>query len=666
MFKSGHAPMVFGGIYNRQRNVARGYYDEDHLRAAATWLARAQDVMTDGGVCGRYRLRTGWTSSYPETTGYIIPTLIALAKRLEEPCWCDRAERCVDFLLRLQFHSGAFPGLEVSESCQEPSFFNTAQIVHGLVAWQRRTGDERVLRALCRAGDWLVSSQDDDGAFRANLYHDTPTTYSAHATCWLAELGQYIGETRYLDAARRHLDWVLTHWDPKTGWIDMCGFDDEEHSARIATTHTIAYTLYGAYITSDILGREDGISAVRWAADRMARRLELSGWLPAVVDHRWRPMSDYTCLTGNAQMSILWLGLYEREEDARLLNAALKAIDLVKQAQVMDNPNPDLNGAVAGSDPVWGEYIEMALPSWAVKFHIDALLGKGKVMARIAERRMSSWRIPTDIATTPRRAQGVPRPLSVVLYTSERSSKPCKMLKAWAEWGFRPTCIFVEQDPIPAFTRRLMARVRDEGMSPIVRKLWSRDGPARNDPSSPELLDPYTLASELNIPIVDVDSLSSAGGVAAVAVYQPDIAVHAGAGILRSALLALPSLGTLNAHMGVLPRYRGMNVAEWAAFNGDPVGCTVHLIDRGIDTGRIICARVLDVSGIGSIAALRACVDEQQIELLGEVLRTILVSGDLPPTRSQACSEGRQYFAMHSEVRATLEKELRDSIPRRR
>lgn len=56
--------------------------DETHLLAAIKWLCQAQDASEDGGVVGRYRLDRGWTSSYPETTGYIIPTFVSLAQRL--------------------------------------------------------------------------------------------------------------------------------------------------------------------------------------------------------------------------------------------------------------------------------------------------------------------------------------------------------------------------------------------------------------------------------------------------------------------------------------------------------------------------------------------------------------------------------------------------------
>src|SRR5271157_4372677 len=77
------------------------YSDDEHFVAAAAWLERAQDAMKDGGVCGRYKLASGWTSSYPETTGYIIPTFLQLHRIMSADRFYGRAQRAVEFLLRL-------------------------------------------------------------------------------------------------------------------------------------------------------------------------------------------------------------------------------------------------------------------------------------------------------------------------------------------------------------------------------------------------------------------------------------------------------------------------------------------------------------------------------------------------------------------------------------
>jgi methionyl-tRNA formyltransferase len=160
------------------------------------------------------------------------------------------------------------------------------------------------------------------------------------------------------------------------------------------------------------------------------------------------------------------------------------------------------------------------------------------------------------------------------------------------------------------------------------------------------------------IPVVTVADLGSDAASEAVRALAPAVAVLAGAGIVRAPLLSVPSLGTLNAHMGLLPTYRGMNVAEWAAFNRHPTGCSVHWVDSGIDTGGIICARTVDTSRCRSIAELRRSIDTAQLDLLGEVVRAIAHNGAHPQAYAQSAGEGRQYFEMHPVLKDQLEQEL--------
>ena len=137
----------------------------------------------------------------------------------------------------------------------------------------------------------------------------------------------------------------------------------------------------------------------------------------------------------------------------------------------------------------------------------------------------------------------------------------------------------------------------------------------------------------------------------------PTLGIHAGAGLLRRPLIDAFRLGVLNAHMGLLPAYRGMNVAEWAALEGAPVGCTVHLIDTGIDTGPILATQEVAIAGCGSIAALRGAVDRAQLALLGDIVESIL-GGRMPEPLAAAEPPGPQYFHMHQDLAAVLEARL--------
>lgn len=71
---------------------------------------------------------------------------------------------------------------------------------------------------------------------------------------------------------------------------------------------------------------------------------------------------------------------------------------------------------------------------------------------------------------------------------------------------------------------------------------------------------------------------------------KPDLICVFGTSLIRGELLKEGRLGIVNLHGGLSPEYRGADCTFWALYNGEPekVGCTLHYIDAGIDTGRLI------------------------------------------------------------------------------
>jgi folate-dependent phosphoribosylglycinamide formyltransferase PurN len=71
---------------------------------------------------------------------------------------------------------------------------------------------------------------------------------------------------------------------------------------------------------------------------------------------------------------------------------------------------------------------------------------------------------------------------------------------------------------------------------------------------------------------------------------SPDIVAVFGTSLIKPPLLGLGRLGMLNLHGGLSPDYRGADCTFWALYNGEPeqVGCTLHFINAGIDTGALI------------------------------------------------------------------------------
>jgi methionyl-tRNA formyltransferase len=84
-----------------------------------------------------------------------------------------------------------------------------------------------------------------------------------------------------------------------------------------------------------------------------------------------------------------------------------------------------------------------------------------------------------------------------------------------------------------------------------------------------------------------------------VAALAPDVVAVFGTSLIRPPLLGQGRLGMLNLHGGLSPDYRGADCTFWALYNGEPqqVGCTLHFINAGIDTGALIahvCPEVCD------------------------------------------------------------------------
>jgi hypothetical protein len=356
-----------------------------HVQAAMEWLCRAQEANDDGGVAARYRLSKGWAASYPETTGYIIPTFFNYAHLTQDEKYRQRALRMADWLLTVQHENGAFPAHDLSV-LPEPRVFNTGHAMLGLLRAFRETGREIYLQASIRAGDWLLSVQDADGAWTKFEYYHRAHAYHSDVDWPLLELFGATQKASYFDAAVKNLDWVLSLQQPN-GWFDKGGFKDD----AAPFLHTIAYTIQGLIESGALLQSNQPLDnvylqAALRASEALLHRYELRDFMAGQFDRQWRAAATYSCLTGNAQTAFNWLRLYEFTQDARFLNGALKLNDYVKSTQDLKSHNPGIHGGIKGSHPLWERYIRYSYPNWAAKFFVDALMLEDKLMNELYRR----------------------------------------------------------------------------------------------------------------------------------------------------------------------------------------------------------------------------------------------------------------------------------------
>jgi hypothetical protein len=341
------------------------------LNLVLRWLLDAH--RPDGGIAAYYSLLTGYSESYPEVTGYSIPTLYDFAHASGDTTAVAAAERATEWLLALQMPSGAFPAGLHGRKVQ-PSIFNTGQILHGLVRAYIQTQQDKILQSAVLAGEWLVQQQLADGSWSgAGAYQSAAHTYYSMVAWALAELSECCGDSRYGAAAEQNMNWVLRHFRP-SGWVD--GINLRDHLNYL---HFIAYILQGVLECGILRQRHEAIDAVSKSAWVLLRKFETNKFLCGAYDADFENGRRFTCLTGNAQMSYVWLRLFELTNDLRYLNAALKMNEMLKQLIPQRGP-AGIVGGVSGSYPIWGRYQPFRYISWGCKFFADALLAEQRLM----------------------------------------------------------------------------------------------------------------------------------------------------------------------------------------------------------------------------------------------------------------------------------------------
>ena len=70
---------------------------------------------------------------------------------------------------------------------------------------------------------------------------------------------------------------------------------------------------------------------------------------------------------------------------------------------------------------------------------------------------------------------------------------------------------------------------------------------------------------------------------------EPDIIINQSMSILKSKLLSIPKIGTLNRHNALLPKNRGRLTPFWVLYkNEKKTGVSIHFVEEGIDSGDIV------------------------------------------------------------------------------
>ena len=213
--------------------------------------------------------------------------------------------------------------------------------------------------------------QDENGCWNQYSYHQIPHAYHSRVAWAIAQLYEIEKDYKYLNAVRKHIKWILSN-QQENGWFQQAGFTLENHNAPY--THTIAYTIRGVLEIGIILKDETCINAATKSSDELLKVITAEGFLWGKYNDKWEAEAKFSCLTGNAQFSIICFRLYKLTNDSKYLNNAVALNNYLKSKQLVDVSNKNICGAILGSWPIWGEYKRFSYPNWATKFFVDALM----------------------------------------------------------------------------------------------------------------------------------------------------------------------------------------------------------------------------------------------------------------------------------------------------
>lgn len=230
--------------------------------------------------------------------------------------------------------------------------------------------------------------------------------------------------------------------------------------------------------------------------------------------------------------------------------------------------------------------------------------------------------------------------------------QPKRGLKYYAKIPFR---ILKKLKPsrIKQYVKSSIAQISGMQQMQALKGSWNNLGENSWDVLDGKF-DIAKYAAEKNIPLHYHPFISSE----VISTFTKDgptlFPMYAG-GILSKELLSDKNAEFLNAHMGEMPRYRGMNVIEWAVLEKQPPKVAVMVMNEKIDGGDVIWHKdiplvkektIREIRTTGYTYCYKAMAEGIYEYLHNEQLRTVQPKG------------ARYYYRMHGKIKELTLQQL--------
>lgn len=303
---------------------------------AKMWIEKYS--IAGEGIVNNSKLR----ESYPEVTGYYIPTLMKWG-------FSDLAVSYAKWLCTIQHSDGAW----YDTAGKDPYIFDTAQILKGLLVVRGRvSGVDEAIKKGC---DWILSNMEESGRLQTPSKEEWGEegicSELIHLYCLspIQDAATVFGEERYRAAAEKIADYY-------------CKNHSEEIQGFGCLSHFYAYIMEAL---CDIGRPELAAEPMK----KLAEMLDEKGYVPAYRD------VDWVCSTGMFQLAIVWYKLGDLAHGNKALNYAAR---LQNESGGWYGSYPVVDAPRATERKDYPDYFADAEISWAVKYFLDAVYFKNK------------------------------------------------------------------------------------------------------------------------------------------------------------------------------------------------------------------------------------------------------------------------------------------------
>lgn len=328
-------------------------------KSALTWISNSFKANNNLGSSGKSNVLGQFDKPYPETTGYLIPTLIDASKILDKKDYLQLALKQLDFFDSIQNSDGSF---QQSIDNKKPIVFDTAQILIGFISLHQ-SGTVNLLDKINDIRTWLYSRLDENGLFKSDHYFENyyPSYYSR--VIWPMLLADQVLDIPFPDKSAKAINYLQSLQNNNLSFADW-SFDGRDD----AFTHTIIYTLRGLWECACLLGMSELESTVVKSVSYLDQLILSEGGFAGSYDSSWKGDRSFICSAGHAQLFLL-MEKIKAKSDIHF-DSQTKLISILIGNQSVKGKN---KGGISASIPIWGKYQRWYYTNWTQKFFCDAI-----------------------------------------------------------------------------------------------------------------------------------------------------------------------------------------------------------------------------------------------------------------------------------------------------